>query len=364
LKFDYLAQIAQTTRAIANCKAKVLTEHFTSGRERVVFEVEFSDGTLWVARISLPLPTAADDYTLLPSPGLEILLSETATMRYLRSETSIPLPRVHSHELQNNSFGAPYILMDEVLGKFIRPLPSTPLEEVPHIYGQTADIVLALSRLTFSNIGMLSAEDAKGTPVISQCIFPDLSLRDAFTTASEYYTTRFQNFLEDKRKQVPSDNDRVAFAWLCLQSVPHFLIPELNSGPFPLHHPDLNNGNILYDDNHNIVGVLDWTAAGTFPWEIVMTPPEALDAVYFGDRRKLYIDIFEAKEIASTGNNKFASFMRSPASEIINLVNDNYISWGKRFPHLRAMRLAKLVYSNGTSWEDVKKWYLESECRQ
>jgi isoamyl acetate esterase len=360
LKFDYLAQIAQTTRAVATCKANVLTEHFTSGRERVVFEVEFSDGTLWVARISLPpLSTAADDHTLLPTPGLEILLSEIVTMGYVRRKTSIPLPCVHSHELQNNAFGAPYILMDEVLGKFIRPLPSTPLEEVPHIYGQTADIVLALSRLTFSNIGMLSA-DTKAIPVVSQCIFPDLSLRDAFTTASEYYTTRFQEFLEDKRKEVPPDDDWVVFAWLCLQSIPHFLIPELDNGPFPLHHPDLNNGNILYDDNHNIVGVLDWTAAGTFPWEIVMAPPEALDAVYFAERRKLYIDIFEAKEIASTGDNKFALFMRSPASEIINLVNDNYISWGKRFPHLRAMRLAKLVYGDGTSWEDVKKRYLES----
>jgi hypothetical protein len=302
---------------VSNCTARVLTDHFNSGRECIVFEIKFSDGTLWVARISLPpLPTAPDDSTLLPSPGPEVILSEIATIRYIASKTSIPLPRIHAYELKrNNAFGAPYMLMDEVLGKFIRPLPSTPIEDVPHVYGQTAEIVLALSRLTFSKIGLLSSDDANhGTPDISQYLFHDLSLRNSFTTASECYTTRFQTFLDEKRNQVPPHEEWIVFAWLCLQSIPHFLIPELDNCPFPLHHPDLNNGNILYNNN-DIVGVLDWTAAGTFPWEIALAPPEALDAVYFGERRKMYIDIFETKEIASTGKNRFTSFMRSPASD-------------------------------------------------
>jgi isoamyl acetate esterase len=367
LDFDYLCQRAAQAirRQVPSGTVKVITDRFTSGRERVVFEVEFSDGTLWVARISLPpLPVAADDCSLLPCPGPEVMLSEIVTMRYVGTETSIPLPRIHGHELGNrNQLGAPYMLMDRVLGKFIRPLPSTPNDEVPHIYGQVADIVLALSRLTFPKIGLISSgsDISKGLPAVSQCLFHDLSLRNAFTTSSEYYTTRFQDFLDEKKKQIPLDDNWVAFAWLCLQSIPHFLIPELENGPFPLHHPDLNNGNILYNNNHEIVGVLDWTATGTFPWEIAMAPPEALDSEYFPERRKMYIDIFEVKEIAMTGSNRFSSFTRSPASEIVNLVNDNYGSWGKRFPDERAVRLARLMYGSETIWEDVKTEYRKRE---
>jgi hypothetical protein len=45
--------------------------------------------------------------------------------------------------------------------------------------------------------------------------------------------------------------------------------------------------------------------------------------------KKVFIDIFEVKEIAITGGNRFASFMRSPASEIVNLVNESYRGWGE-----------------------------------
>ena len=127
----------------------------------------------------------------------------------MATKTSILLPRIHGYELEyHNNFGAPYMLMDEVLGKFIRPLPSTPIDEVPHIYSQTADIVLALSRLTFPKIGLLSSGDANnGLPFISKCLFHDLSLRNPFTTTSEYYTTRFQDFFDEKKKQIPLNDN-------------------------------------------------------------------------------------------------------------------------------------------------------------
>lgn len=93
LDFDYLERMAQKARQTSTCK--VLTNNFTSGRERIVLEIEFSDRTFWVARISLPpLPTAADDCTLLPTPGPDVMLSEIVTMQYVANKTSIPLPRV------------------------------------------------------------------------------------------------------------------------------------------------------------------------------------------------------------------------------------------------------------------------------
>ena len=119
--------------------------------------------------------------------------SEIVTMRYVATKTSIPLPRIiHNYELQSlNPLGAPYTLMDRVMGKFVRPLPSTPMDDVAHVYGQVADIVLALSRLTFPKVGMISGDSNIGSPIVSQFLFFHFSSRNAFSTASELYTARY-----------------------------------------------------------------------------------------------------------------------------------------------------------------------------
>ena len=346
LDFEYLCRIAETTRSNSAFSAKVHKEPFSAGRERLVFQIEFSDGTLWVARISLPpLPTAHDDSRLLPCPGPAVMLSEVTAIRLVSSETSIPVPQIHAHNFQKNPFGAPYMLMDEVVGQFIRQFPSTPIQDIPHVYSQVAEIVLALAQVTFTKIGMLLENTAACNQVVDKCLFHDRTVGPAFSTATEYYTSRFRRFLDQKKKEVPQDEDWIVFAWLCLQSIPHFIMIDLDKGPFPLSHPDLNNGNILYDEQNTIVGVIDWTACGTFPWEIAMFPP--LDLVYFDDRRRMYIDIFEAKEVETTGTNRFASFMRSPGARIVNLVSENFEEYGRTFPDQRAFELAGLVFGEG-----------------
>jgi hypothetical protein len=164
--------VAETTRQVGS--AKLLTSNFTVGRERVVYEIEFPDGTLWIARIALPpLPIAPDDFTSLPSPGPEVMRSELITICHVATETTIPVPRIHAYDFEhNNNFGAPFMLMDEVLGKFIRPLPSTAIEDVQYIYGQTAEVILELSKLTLPKIGLLScAKGAVSDPIVSHCVF-------------------------------------------------------------------------------------------------------------------------------------------------------------------------------------------------
>jgi Phosphotransferase enzyme family len=356
LDFEYLSRLAQSTRSLQDSTAKVHRNVFSVGRERIAFQIEFSDGVSWIARISLPpLPTAQDDDIPLPCPGTAVMLSETVTMRLVANKTSIPIPKIHAYDFENNCLGAPYMLMDEVLGNFIRPFPSTPIENIPKIYGQVADIVLELATITFPKIGMISADNSNHD--VTHCLFEDFTVHPAFSSATVYYTSRFGQFLEEKKSEIPVNLDWVTFAWLCVQSIPHFVISELENGPFPLHHPDLNNGNILYDDNEGIVGVLDWTASGTFPWETAVAPPMDLAVGYFDSRREMYIDVFEVKERERTGCNRLTRFMRSPAAVIVNLVTDNHRSWGKIFPDHRALRLARLVYGDGTTWEDVKDKY-------
>jgi hypothetical protein len=47
-------------------------------------------------------------------------------------------------------------------------------------------------------------------------------------------------------------------------------------GPYPLTHIDFGLFNLLFDDGGNIVGVIDWTAAGVYPWEVFAQYPEPL----------------------------------------------------------------------------------------
>src|ERR1700736_2276654 len=124
LQFDSLREVAEkcSKSEHGNGGAVLRTDQFSAGRERVVYEIEFPDGTLWVARITLPrLPLGLYDCTLLPSPGLEVMQSEVDTMRYVSSHTSIPVPRVIAYDFQHdNPLGAPYMLMEEVSGKLFR----------------------------------------------------------------------------------------------------------------------------------------------------------------------------------------------------------------------------------------------------
>jgi hypothetical protein len=87
-----------------------------------------------------------------------------------------------------------------------------------------------------------------------------------------------------------------------------------------------------------------------------MAPPNDLAVGYSVDMREMYIDVFEMKE-RKTGDNGFTKFLRSPAAAIVYLVNDNNRACGKRFPNQMALKLAKLGYGDGTTWEDVKEKY-------
>ena len=63
------------------------------------------------------------------------------------------------------------------------------------------------------------------------------------------------------------------------------------NGPFPLAHNDLGVHNALFDENWELVGVIDWSGACVVPWEsfaqfpggVMMGPylrQEFSDAVY------------------------------------------------------------------------------------
>ena len=50
----------------------------------------------------------------------------------------------------------------------------------------------------------------------------------------------------------------------------------LTDGPYPLTHFDFGIYNVLVDDGGDIVGVIDWSGVGVYPWEVFAQYPEPL----------------------------------------------------------------------------------------
>src|ERR1700694_724600 len=111
----------------------------------------------------------------------------------------------------------------------------------------------------------------------------------------------------------------VVQAWLYLETIPLFCSPELDSGPFPLRHPDLNTANLLFDDEYNIVGLLDWTATQSAPWQTFVVPPNEFESSIFRPQRLIYFDVFEEVEREEDPNTPLTKMMRSPTCDMTEL---------------------------------------------
>jgi len=123
-----------------------------------------------------------------------------------------------------------------------------------------------------------------------------------------------------------------------------------------LRHPDLNNLNVLFDDEFNVVGVIDWTLTQAVPWQTFVVPPNQFDALCYPENRQVYLDVFEEVERLQDPEIPITKLMRD--CEIMDLV-ESYHSWGA-FLEWRALALAYLVFERETTWVDVVEKYKAS----
>ena len=113
----------------------------------VILEVIFEDQVRWLARIPRP------EICFLP---VQTTLSYAATLKYLRTHTTIPVPQVYGYAAQSdtdNPTGVSYVLMEKLKGE---PLPEIPCEEseptpcdlvnAKKVHQQLADIQLQLGK--------------------------------------------------------------------------------------------------------------------------------------------------------------------------------------------------------------------------
>jgi hypothetical protein len=349
LNLDALCSHANTIRNRDDCTVR--RDVFARGQESAVLELHFGDNTFWVAKLRLP-PRPGIEY--FSRKGIAEMESEIVTMHYVKKHTSIPVPEVQGFNLDSgNSVGAEYMFMDALPGRLIVGLPQIPNEVKPKVYAQVVDIILQLSRLRMPFIGLLCRSENETH--ISGMIIEDYYRFKECSTATEFCLERARIYYQCKLSG--GNKDHIVLAWLYEQAIAYFVQPESDNGPFPLRHPDLNNCNILYDEDYNITGVIDWTATYASPWESFLTPPIEFRLPQFTADRQLFFDIFEDAVDATEEKLPITKFMNSDAGRIAALVNNYHFYHPSTMPDKAMEELIFLMFGSGTDWTGVKQMY-------
>ncbi|EEQ31606.1 hypothetical protein McanMca71_006093 [Microsporum canis] len=360
--FEYLKSRAILLRA----KAEILpaditctidTTRFACGFNNIVLEVAFSDSVYWVARIQ---------YRRASATGFcqDVMLSEVATMRLVRSRTPIPAPEIFDYDIsENNPCGYPYILAQCLPGQTCDgPIAkSAPPHCLPKIARQLANVFFEFQKISFDSIGPVMPRRDAGTEYEVVPINPGARLPQ---TSLEYF---YKDRLKENERIItahPGDSDWLTACWVLKLATDHTYINNRINGPFPLCHLDLHYGNLLFDEEFNLTGVLDWSHAQTMPLERLALCPEFIAFPGLSDEENRSIIEFKTlviqslKELETNANHSrnltsLSDYMESPRAEIAYLCqfsNSRQALWF-------AKRACKLMFGEEISWDQLKRIY-------
>ncbi|OBT92290.2 hypothetical protein VE01_09540 [Pseudogymnoascus verrucosus] len=273
--------------------------------------------------VAVVIDFSDDGSTLIrfPKPGKvmfpeEKVRNEVAVMRYVHAHTSIPVPFIlHWGTREESPCGlGPFIVMEYVehacdvsdalntpgIPYEERPIldPSIDGEKLRGLYGQVADVLLQLSKLSFLKIGSLAQVDNGDTwrvterplssnmnEIVQLGTLPRSKLPDksaTFKTSSSYLTTlanmHLRHLTHQRNDAIDSSSDcrrkyiaRYLFWKLSLEG--RLSHPDHNSGPFKLWCDDLRPANMLVNSNLELVAVIDWEFTYSAPVEFSHAPP-------------------------------------------------------------------------------------------
>ncbi|EXJ78033.1 hypothetical protein A1O3_09193 [Capronia epimyces CBS 606.96] len=244
------------------------------GGQNCHLDIEFEDGTVWLARIRL------DDPLLPPKPTQEyIFMSEMATLKFLE-KTGVPAPKVYAYAADSiiNPVRASYALMEK--------LPGVPLEwdeatsgQRTRVMDQLVDIFLELEKHPFHTSGSLSlSQDVLKVGGFAQLpLFssPEQTLGPFETLQSSLHAMISQQqdqIVNGELSSLAVDN-YLSHCWR-LDMITHVTAHCHESGPsFFLKHFDDKGDHILVDADFNITGIIDWEFASAEPNTLAFSTP-------------------------------------------------------------------------------------------
>ncbi|KAI8632844.1 hypothetical protein F5Y19DRAFT_462629 [Xylariaceae sp. FL1651] len=177
------------------------------------------------------------------------LLSEIATMKIVHKYATIPIPPIFDFETSaDQPFGYPYVFMECLQGRTVSlgVAESIPREHHAKVAKQLANIIPKAWHASPGPLGM----------------------------SLEYFYDQRQEVNRQTIAMYPNDPDWLTACWVMKTALAHIIIEDRVRGPFPLCHLDLHYGNMLFDDDYNLTGIIDWSSAQAAPLEQLSVCPE------------------------------------------------------------------------------------------
>ncbi|KAI1188728.1 kinase-like domain-containing protein [Nemania serpens] len=209
----------------------------------------------------------------LTQAAADAMESEVATMRLIRSKTTIPVPEIYAVDTSiNNEIGAPYICMSFIPGKPVSNVwfdysGSLPRDEFRlRILTSLSRIMAQFSCFSFDQMGSIMKSGSASTvigPSYDWDEQEDGSLQ--ITTSGPYDST--SAFLQQNLDEDPNENgSEWAKAEAKVLEVMIDCLPTSDSpSSFVLCPPDFDSQNVLVDDEGTVTGLIDWDLVQTMP---------------------------------------------------------------------------------------------------
>ncbi|KAG5762681.1 hypothetical protein H9Q72_009219 [Fusarium xylarioides] len=229
--------------------------------------------------------------------------------------------RAHS-SAKNSPIKMAFIIMDYVQGKNLKELgfvkdfdvwcsvTPQPTRAREIMYERLAQVYIQLRQLEFPEIGALGLPkgDDQNIRVRHRPLCIEILLQEheglapalkfpkhtTFKTSKEYADALLwlgDNLLhKGKNSMIDTRGERVLYAshHFTRFVMESWLDPAQDCGPFVLVHGDLGIQNLLWDDDLNLVAVLDWEWSSVMPLQFLVPPPwldgQTIDALCHGQR--------------------------------------------------------------------------------
>ncbi|KAK8136515.1 hypothetical protein PG984_004455 [Apiospora sp. TS-2023a] len=237
--------------------------------------------------------------TLPVDPGYKTR-GEVSTLRFIRENTTIPVPEVIAFDDTSSSkIGFEWILMEFISGqslyycwrKFTMEQKTTLVQRVAELQSQLFQFRSIGNSSTLRGIGTLGTDNDFDIPgrivsfpfVEGDCYDYDVP-RGPFRSSHDWLQTRLQIIqlkkLEEIEQAEDDDDEEIARAGLEASQYLMSVLPKISppsqtydAERTAIFHHDLSEMNIMVNDEGHITGIIDWECVSAMPsWMATNTP--------------------------------------------------------------------------------------------
>ena len=282
-----LTAVVNLVKQARGIRCRLSRRPITGDHDWIIF-VQFADNIEWIARLPQRSHKSQGKWDFGGELFCERYECMIATIEYVATHTTLPVPRVHQFDLScDNILQRPYILMDCLPGKpFSSCLDSLDDGQIRSVVRQWAQYIMELAALQFPRIGSLQKDNDN---FVVKPLLPDITApnnvinpvenRGPFRSVADYIFA-----MSDIKKRIISSTNTDSHTYgnfirssLLESLVPFFLVPEYLNGPFILSHRTFDIHSILVDTSGRLTGILSWQNAAILPLQSHIRVPDSLN---------------------------------------------------------------------------------------